>query len=101
MLLLLTGMETDLQLVRRARRAAVSVSAAGIVIPFLCGVALRQFLPEAMVPRPDQRLITSLFLGTALSVASVKSVAMVVREMKFMRRKVGMILVAIAAVHEM
>src|SRR3974390_3356850 len=36
MLLLLTGMETDLKLVRRARRAAVSVSAAGTVVPFLC-----------------------------------------------------------------
>src|SRR5215475_12704068 len=33
MLLLLTGMETDLKLVKKSRRAAVSVSAAGIVIP--------------------------------------------------------------------
>ena len=66
MLLLLTGMETDLKLVKRARRAAVSVSAAGIAIPFVCGFALGELLPEAMLPRPDQRLITSLFLGTAL-----------------------------------
>jgi K+:H+ antiporter len=86
MLLLLTGMETDLKLVKRARRAAVSVSAAGIAVPFVCGFVLGQFLPEAMLPRPDQRLITSMFLGTALSVASVKIVAMVVREMNFMRR---------------
>jgi Kef-type K+ transport system membrane component KefB/nucleotide-binding universal stress UspA family protein len=100
MLLLLTGMETDLELVRKARRAAVSVSAAGIIVPFLCGLALGEFLPEAMVPRPDQRLITSLFLGTALSVASVKIVAMVVREMKFMRRKIGMTLVASAIIDD-
>ena len=86
MLLLLTGMETDLKLVKRARRAAVSVSVAGIAVPFVCGFLLGQFLPEAMLPRPDQRLITSMFLGTALSVASVKIVAMVVREMNFMRR---------------
>jgi Kef-type K+ transport system membrane component KefB len=100
MLLLLTGMETDLELVRKARRAAVSVSAAGIIVPFLCGVALGQLLPEAMVPRLDQRLVTSLFLGTALSVASVKIVAMVVREMKFMRRKIGMTLVASAIIDD-
>ena len=86
MLLLLTGMETDLKLVKRARRAAVSVSAAGIAVPFVCGFVLGQFLPEAMLPHPDQRMITSMFLGTALSVASVKIVAMVVREMNFMRR---------------
>jgi Kef-type K+ transport system membrane component KefB/nucleotide-binding universal stress UspA family protein len=100
MLLLLTGMETDLELVRRARRAAASVSAAGIIVPFLCGVMLGQFLPEAMLPRPDQRLITSLFLGTALSVASVKIVATTVREMKFMRRKIGMTLVASAIIDD-
>jgi Kef-type K+ transport system membrane component KefB/nucleotide-binding universal stress UspA family protein len=100
MLLLLTGMETDLKLVKRTRRAAVSVSAAGIAVPFACGMALGQFLPEAMLPRPEQRLITSLFLGTALSVASVKIVAMVVREMKFMRRKIGMMLVASAIIDD-
>jgi Kef-type K+ transport system membrane component KefB/nucleotide-binding universal stress UspA family protein len=100
MLLLLTGMETDLKLVKRARRAAVSVSAAGIAVPFICGFALGQVLPEAMLPRPDQRLVTSLFLGTALSVASVKIVAMVVREMNFMRRKIGMTLVASAIIDD-
>src|SRR5262245_38612801 len=100
MLLLLTGMETDLKLVKRLRRAAISVSAAGIVVPFICGFALGQFLPEAMLPRPDQRLVTSMFLGTALSVASVKIVATVVREMNFLRRKVGMTLVASAIIDD-
>jgi Kef-type K+ transport system membrane component KefB/nucleotide-binding universal stress UspA family protein len=100
MLLLLTGMETDLQLVKNSRRAAVCVSAAGIVIPFVCGVALGQFLPEAMLPRPDQRLVASLFLGTALSIASVKIVATVVREMGFMRRRIGMTLVASAVIDD-
>ena len=100
MLLLLTGMETDLNLVKRARRAAISVSAAGIIVPFACGVVLGQFLPESMLPRPDQRLITSLFLGTALSIASVKIVAMVVREMKFIRRKIGTTLVASAVIDD-
>jgi len=100
MLLLLTGMETDLKLVRRASRAALSVSAAGIVVPFTCGVALGQYLPESLLPQPDHRLLTSLFLGTALSIASVKIVAMVVREMKFMRRKIGTILVASAIIDD-
>src|SRR3954453_6407079 len=45
LLLLLTGMETDLGLVRKARRAAFSVSVTGIAIPFVCGFALGEFLP--------------------------------------------------------
>jgi Kef-type K+ transport system membrane component KefB/nucleotide-binding universal stress UspA family protein len=100
MLLLLTGMETDLKLVRKARRAAISVSAAGIAVPFTLGVTLGLFLPESILPHPEQRLITALFLGTALSVASVKIVATVVREMKFIRRKVGMTLLASAIIDD-
>src|SRR6516165_7591729 len=61
MLLLLTGMETDLKLVKKAGRAALSVSVAGIILPFACGFALGEYLPEQMLPRPDQRLITALF----------------------------------------
>jgi Kef-type K+ transport system membrane component KefB len=49
MLLLLTGMETDLKLVKRAGRAALSVSVAGIVVPFAFGFVLGQFLPEGLL----------------------------------------------------
>src|SRR6516162_781563 len=91
LLLLLTGMETDLAVVRRSRGAAFSVSIAGIVVPFLCGVLLGELLPDTMLPDPNQRLITTLFLGTALSVSSVKIVAMVVREVGFLRRTIGQV----------
>lgn len=100
LLLLLTGMETDLKLVRRIGRAAISVSMTGIVVPFICGFFLGQYLPEALLPDPARRLIGSLFLGTALSISSVKIVAMVVREMNFMRRNVGQIIVASAIVDD-
>jgi len=100
MLLLLTGMETDLRLVKKAGRAAISASAAGIALPFACGFALGELLPAAMVPKPDERIVTSLFLGTALSIASVKIVATVVREMGFMRRNVGITLVASAIIDD-
>lgn len=100
MLLLLTGMETDVTLVRRAGRAALSVSFTGIAIPFACGFLLGETLPDSFLPNPDQRLITSLFLGTALSISSVKIVAMVIREMNFMRRNLGQIIVASAIIDD-
>src|SRR3954468_13698243 len=67
LLLLLTGIETDLKLVRKVGRAAVAISIAGILIPFSCGFTLGQFLPENLLPHPEARLVASLFLGTALS----------------------------------
>ena len=96
LLLLITGMETDLSVFRDARRPAVAVSVSGIIIPFLCGWLLGALLPAAMLPQPQQRLITTLFLGTALSISSVKIVALVVRELGFLRRTVGQVIIAAA-----
>jgi Kef-type K+ transport system membrane component KefB/nucleotide-binding universal stress UspA family protein len=96
LLLLLTGMETDLKLVRTVGRAALSISVTGVAVPFICGFTLGQLLPESLVPDSDLRLLTSLFLGTALSISSIKIVAAVVREMGFTRRNLGQIIVASA-----
>src|SRR6185312_11786981 len=46
------------------------------------------------------RLVPSLFLGTALSISSIKIVAMVVREMNFMRRNLGQVIVATAIMED-
>jgi len=100
LLLLMTGMETDLKLVRQTGRAAVFASLMGILVPFVCGVALGEMLPDSLLPDPGKRLITALFLGTALSIASVKIVAMVVREMNFMRRVVGQVILASAIIDD-
>jgi Kef-type K+ transport system membrane component KefB/nucleotide-binding universal stress UspA family protein len=100
MLLLLTGMETDLQMVRRVGRAAIAVAIAGVAIPFACGFTLGALLPAEFLPRPDARLVTAIFLGVALSISSVKIVAVVVREMNFMRRDLGQIIVASAILED-
>jgi Kef-type K+ transport system membrane component KefB/nucleotide-binding universal stress UspA family protein len=100
MLLLLTGMETDLQLVRRVGRSAITVALAGVAVPFLCGFALGEMLPAEILPKPEARLVTAIFLGTALSISSVKIVAMVVREMNFMRRDLGQVIVASAILED-
>jgi len=100
LLLLLTGMETDLKLVRKVGAAAISVSLTGVAVPFACGVALGELLPESLLPRPDQRLLTSLFLGTALSISSIKIVAAIVRDMKFTRRNLGQVIVASAILED-
>jgi len=57
-------------------------------------------MPDTMLPRPELRLITALFLGTALSISSVKIVAAVVRDMNFMRRTIGQLIVASAIIDD-
>lgn len=96
LLLLSTGLETDLGLVRRMKRMAIFASAGGMLIPFVCGFALGWHLPDNLLPHPEARLVTSLFLGTALSISSVKVVAMVIREVDYLRRNIGQIILAAA-----
>ena len=96
LLLLLTGMETNLSLVNRRRRAVVSSSLFGIAVPFACGVLLAYMLPIDLIPSPEARLVTALFLGTALSISSVKIVAMVLMEVGAIRRDLGQLILATA-----
>jgi Kef-type K+ transport system membrane component KefB/nucleotide-binding universal stress UspA family protein len=100
MLLLLTGMETDLRLARRVGKAAITVSLAGVALPFTCGFVLGEMLPDNLLPHPDQRLIASLFLGTALSISSIKILTLIVRELNFIRRNVGQVIVASAIIED-
>ncbi|HVC31100.1 MAG TPA: cation:proton antiporter [Steroidobacteraceae bacterium] len=96
LLLLLTGMETDLSVMRNSGRAAINVSLTGIAVPFIFGVAAIELLPASMLVKPNQRLLLALFIGTALAVSSVKIVATVVRELGFVRRTVGQIMLGAA-----
>ena len=100
LLLLLTGMETDLSVMRHSGRAALSVSLAGIALPFLFGVLAIELVPATMLAQPQERLLLALFIGTALAVSSVKIVAALVRELGFIRRTVGQIILAAAIIDD-
>jgi len=96
LLLLLTGMETNLALVQRRRRAVISSSLLGIAVPFACGIALAYALPSDVVPAHENQLVTALFLGTALAISSVKIVAMTLMEIGVIRRDIGQLILATA-----
>lgn len=100
MLLLIAGMETDFAIVKRMRRAALSSSLSGIVFPFACGLFLGEMLPDSVLPEPEKRIVTALFLATALSISSVKIVAMVIMEVDFMRRNIGQLILASAIIDD-
>lgn len=100
LLLLITGMEIDLSVFRHARRAAVSVSLSGIALTFVGGFLLGALLPESMLPQSGRRLITALFLGIALSISSVKILSLVVRDLGFLRRTIGQVIVGAAVLDD-
>jgi len=100
LLLLLTGMDADAKLIRTIGRPALTISATGVLIPFACGVSLGFMFPPEFLPEPNRRMATTLFLAVALSISSIKIVAMVVRDMKFARRDLGQLIIASAILED-
>jgi Kef-type K+ transport system membrane component KefB len=93
-------MEIHFDVIRRMRRTAFASSAAGIVVPFACGVAAGLSLPEALLPDPSRRPATARFLAASVAVSSVEIVAMIVMEAGFARRNVGRIIPGTAIVDD-
>lgn len=94
MLLILTGLETDVRLIARKGKGAATVSVGGIAIPFMTGVALGYVLPTEFIARPDQRTVFALFIGTAMSISAIPVIAKVMMEMKVIRRDIGQVTLA-------
>ncbi len=93
-LLLITGLETDLTLIKRHARTAVGVSFGGIVVTFCTGFLLGQYLPDFLLANPTQRLVFSLFVATAMSISAIPVIAKVLMDLNLMRRDIGQTIIA-------
>jgi len=95
-LLICTGLETDLGLIRRRGKTALMISAGGIIIPFATGFALGQMLPEQFLADASARLVFSLFMAVAMSISAVPVIAKVLMDLKLIRRDIGQLILAAA-----
>lgn len=95
-LLIVTGLEIDLKLIRRRVRTAAAVSLGGLVVPFGFGLVLGYSLPDRFLAAPDQRLVFSLFMAVIMSISAIPVIAKVLMDLKAIRRDVGQITLAAA-----
>ncbi|MBW3553976.1 MAG: cation:proton antiporter [Gemmatimonadetes bacterium] len=93
-LLVITGLETDLALIRRHARAALSVSWGGIVVTFSTGFLLGWYLPDFLLVDADRRLVFALFVATAMSISAIPVIAKVLLDMNLIRRDIGQTILA-------
>jgi Kef-type K+ transport system membrane component KefB len=93
-LLLITGMETDIPLIRRHARKATSIAAGGLFLPFAGGLAVAFVVPDSLLPDPEQRPIFTLFLATALAVSAIPVVAKVLLDLGLIRKTFGQTVLA-------
>ncbi|MFH5799519.1 cation:proton antiporter [Haladaptatus sp. CMAA 1911] len=100
MLLVVTGFETDLDLISSRAKPATYTAATGIAVPFLLGFGLAYLLPSEFLAADDQRLVFSLFIATALSISAIPVIAKVLIEMGVMNRDIGQITIASGMIND-
>jgi Kef-type K+ transport system membrane component KefB/nucleotide-binding universal stress UspA family protein len=100
LLLLITGLETDIPLIRRHARTALSAASGGLILPLLSGFALGLALPDYLLGSPNERTIFALFVAAAMSISAIPVIAKVLIDLKLMRRDIGQTIIAAGMVDD-
>ena len=101
LLLLVTGFETDLDLLRRLGRPVVGLSVGSLVLPLGMGLALGWVMPESLWGPSADRLGFSAFIAVALSISALPVIAKIMTEMELMRRNVGQLTIAAGMINDL
>jgi len=93
------GMEFDVDLVRQRLRRAISVSAAGIVLPFALGGALALAIcgNHALFSASVTRWEAALFMGASMSITAFPMLALIIYERGLARTSMGALALAAGA----
>ena len=94
LLLLITGLETDLALIKHNARNAFGTAIGGLILPLILGFTFSFFIPDSLLADPTQRIVFSLFIATAISVSAIPVIAKVLIDLKLIRRDIGQITIA-------
>jgi Kef-type K+ transport system membrane component KefB/nucleotide-binding universal stress UspA family protein len=100
LLLLLTGLETDLRLLRNLGRAALIASVMGMVLPFGLGFALGYYMPAQYLADPSSRILFSLFLATAMSISAMPVIAKILIDLDLTKRNIGLVILSAGVVDD-
>jgi Kef-type K+ transport system membrane component KefB/nucleotide-binding universal stress UspA family protein len=100
LLLLLTGLETDLRLLRNLGRAALIASMMGMVLPFGLGYALGYLMPASYLVPGGSRILFSLFVATAMSISAMPVIAKILVDLDLTKRNIGLVILSAGVVDD-
>jgi len=100
LLLLLTGLETDLRVVRLVGRAAFLASAGGLIVNLGAGAALGFALPDRYLVAPETRPVFAAFLATALAITAMPVIGKILIDLNLIRRNVGVIILSAGVIDD-
>src|SRR5262245_51222403 len=100
LLLLLTGLETDLRLLRNLGRAALIASVMGMLLPFATGFVLGSLTPDSYLADPSRRVLFSFFLATAMSISAMPVIAKILMDLDLTKRNIGLVILSAGVVDD-
>lgn len=101
LLMFIAGMEVDLKQIRKYGKQAAYISITGLVFPFAIGFITVWFFYESLFSTPTtNRLVPSLFVGTALSITALSVIAKVLMDIDIIKTKVGNLVMTAAMIDD-
>jgi len=96
----IVGMELNVRQVREKGSAAVMISHASIILPFLLGTALSLFLYRDLAPAGTSFNAFALFIGVAMSITAFPVLARILEDRGLTQTQLGSIAITCAAVDD-
>ncbi|VTR94904.1 sodium hydrogen exchanger : Putative cation transporter/universal stress family protein OS=Stigmatella aurantiaca (strain DW4/3-1) GN=STAUR_1138 PE=4 SV=1: Na_H_Exchanger [Gemmata massiliana] len=93
----LVGLELNAARLRKQAHAAVAVSHASIVVPFVLGSALALGLYKTLAPAGTTFLSFALFMGVAMSITAFPVLARILTDRRMSRTELGVVALSCAA----
>lgn len=100
LLLLLTGLETDVRLLRHLGRSAATSSGLGMVIPFASGFVLGLVVPASYHGSGASKILFALFLATSMAISAMPVIAKILMDLDLTKRNIGIVILSAGVVDD-
>jgi Kef-type K+ transport system membrane component KefB len=95
-LVVLSGWEVRLGVVRRSGRAVLSSWFGGFTLPFVFGFLLGLVIPDTLIGPTVGRSVFALFIATAMSISAIPVIARILLDLGLFRSRVGQVIMSTA-----
>lgn len=96
----IVGMELDIQHLREKAAAAIMISHASIIVPFLLGTSLALLLYLPLAPANTSFAAFALFMGIAMSITAFPVLARILEDRGLSETRLGSTAIACAAIDD-
>jgi Kef-type K+ transport system membrane component KefB len=101
LLLVVAGLEVDLQIVKRRGRSALLVASFGMLMPLLGGFILGYLVPDSVLVHPEQRTLFAVFIGVALSISALPVIAKTLLDLGLFKTDIGLLVMTAAMINDL